>query len=158
MEAGEEKGEEGEEKGGLEGEGTPDKPGMYRQSSRSSLPEQKDDESRASKDGSQNTGMSSSGYPRTMEPLHPEYSSFDAVKHLQEHDPQFEAFQRMTRRQNPQGVKLFRGKGTKAAKARPHNPLGQKAVIIHDSRGLETSGTYMNSGMHACMLNGLYMS
>ena len=45
------------------------------------------------------------------------------------------------------------GKGTKAAKLRPHNPLGRLAVIMQDSRGMETSDSskgFINVFVQVC--------
>jgi len=72
-----------------------------------------------------------------LEKFHPT----DTVKELGDVDPQFEAYMKMTRRQSPGGQRLFRGKTGSQAKRRPHNPLGQKAVYITDSRGAATAET-----------------
>ena len=63
----------------------------------------------------------------------------NVLAELEETDPSFQAYMKMLRRQNPQGKKLFRGKGTKKAKAKPANPLGEKAVTMTDSRGTATA-------------------
>jgi len=65
----------------------------------------------------------------------------DIVKELGEVDPQFEAYMKMTRRQSPGGQRLFRGRTGSQANRRPHNPLGQKAVHMTDSRGIATAET-----------------
>ena len=63
----------------------------------------------------------------------------NTIADLEESDPAFQAYMKMMRRQNPQGQKLFRGKSTKKTKAKPHNPLGQKAVTMVDSKGKDTA-------------------
>lgn len=68
-----------------------------------------------------------------------EWAPTDVLAELEETDPNFQAYMKMLRRQNPQGKKLFRNKGSKRAKAKPANPLGQKAVTMTDSRGAATA-------------------
>lgn len=70
----------------------------------------------------------------------------DIVKELVDVDPQFEAYMKMTRRQSPGGQRLFRAKTGGQSKRRPHNPLGQKAVHMTDSRGIPTAETSKGFG------------
>lgn len=63
----------------------------------------------------------------------------DTLALLEEADPQYQAYIKMMRRQNPAGRRLFRGKSSKKAKGRPAAPLGQKAVTMLDSRGASTA-------------------
>ena len=63
----------------------------------------------------------------------------DTLALLEESDPQYQAYIKMMRRQNPAGRRLFRGKSSKKAKGRPAAPLGQKAVTMLDSRGVSTA-------------------
>jgi hypothetical protein len=71
----------------------------------------------------------------------------DTLKELAEVDPHFEAYMKMERRKQPQGQRLFRGKVNKQSKRRPHNPLGQLAVHMTDSKGnatMESSKGFTN--------------